>query len=85
MTDIRFSVDEHPLTVIEADGALIEPTVVAGVTLAVAQRYSVLLTTGETGGAFWMRSTLSLGNFSYTVPREDLHIKGIIRCEHVVR
>lgn len=61
---IRFSVDGHTLSVIEADGTPVVPFSVSGVVLDVAQRYSVLLRTNETGGAFWMRSTIQQDSFT---------------------
>jgi iron transport multicopper oxidase len=80
---IRFSVDNHPLTLIEADGTLLEPTQVSGVTIAVAQRYSVLLHANQTNvqnGTFWMRATLQNDMFTYNRPGQNLDIRGIIRC-----
>ncbi|GJE96101.1 multicopper oxidase [Phanerochaete sordida] len=79
LADIRFSVDHHPLTVIEADGTLTAPTVVSGVTLAVAQRYSVLLTTNQMGGAYWMRTLQQVDMFTYTLPGQNPDVRGIIR------
>ncbi|KAF8589084.1 multicopper oxidase [Ramaria rubella] len=46
---VRFSIDGHPLTLIEADGTYLSPTPVASVILAVAQRYSVLVHANATG------------------------------------
>jgi len=80
---IRFSVDNHPLTLIEADGTLLEPTQVSGVTTAVAQRYSVLLHANQTNvqnGTFWMRATLQDDMFTYNQPGQNLDIRGVIRC-----
>ncbi|KIJ37210.1 multicopper oxidase [Sphaerobolus stellatus SS14] len=82
LADIRFSIDNHPLTVIEADGTLIEPTTVAGVSLAVAQRYSVIVhanATANTNGLYWMRSTLLTDMFTYTEPGQNIDIRGVIR------
>lgn len=78
LADIRFSVDNHPLTVIEADGTLTEPTVVAGLTLAVAQRYSVLLTTNQTNGSYWMRTLQQTDMFTYKLPGQNPDNRGII-------
>lgn len=61
---IRFSVDGHTLSVVEADGTPVVPFSVSGVVLDVAQRYSVLLRTNGTGGAFWMRSTILQDSFT---------------------
>ena len=58
---IRFSIDYHALTVIETDSTLTESYEVEGVTLNVAQRYSVLVTTNqdaESAGNYWMRAEL---------------------------
>ncbi|KAH9980737.1 multicopper oxidase-domain-containing protein [Russula compacta] len=79
---IRFSVDNHPLTLIEADGTLLAPTQVAGVTVAVAQRYSVLLYANETSvqnGTYWMRATLQGDMFTYVQPGQNVDIRGVIR------
>ena len=79
---IRFSVDDHPLTLIEADGTLLAPTQVAGVTVAIAQRYSVLLhanQTSSTNGTYWMRATVQSDMFTYDQPGQNLDIRGVIR------
>ncbi|KAI5474342.1 multicopper oxidase [Pseudohyphozyma bogoriensis] len=75
----RFSVDDHTLTVVEADGTPVEPYVVSGLTIDVAQRYSVLLTTNQTAGAYWMRSALQQTQFTYTEPEFDGTALGIVR------
>jgi iron transport multicopper oxidase len=41
-------IDDHELTIVEADGVYTEPKTVSRLYLAVAQRYGVLLTTKET-------------------------------------
>lgn len=61
---VRFSVDSHVLTVIEADGTSVTPYDVSGLVIDVAQRYSVLLRTNETAGAYWMRSTVQEDSFT---------------------
>ncbi|KAK4047081.1 hypothetical protein OIV83_005644 [Microbotryomycetes sp. JL201] len=63
---IRFSIDNHTLTVIEADGTLVEPYEVSGLTIQVAQRYSVLVTANQQGSAYWMRSVIQQDAFTYT-------------------
>ncbi|KAI0285717.1 multicopper oxidase-domain-containing protein, partial [Russula brevipes] len=79
---IRFSIDNHPLTLIEADGTLLAPTQVSGVTVAVAQRYSALLYANQTSvqnGTFWMRATLQSDMFTYDQPGQNVDIRGVIR------
>jgi len=83
MTSIRFSVDNHPLTLIEADGTLLTPSNVSGVTVAVGQRYSVLLFANQTSvanGTYWMRATLQRDMFTYDQPGQNIDIRGIFRC-----
>ena len=78
--DIRFSIDNHPLTVIEADGTLLQPYVVSGVTIAIAQRYSVLARTNATGnGTYWMRTTMQSDMFTYQVWGQNTDVRGILR------
>jgi len=79
---IRFSVDNHPLTLIEADGTLLAPTQVSGVVVAVAQRYSVLLHANQTSvqnGTFWIRATLQTDMFLYQLQGQNVDIRGVIR------
>ncbi|EIM90555.1 multi-copper oxidase [Stereum hirsutum FP-91666 SS1] len=80
---IRFSVDSHVLTVIEADGTPVEPLKVSSVSLQVAQRYSVLLRTNQTADAYWMRAVLDESMFAYT--NHALHgtILGVVRYDGV--
>ena len=79
---LRFSVDNHPLTIIEADGTLVEPYTVTGLTLIVAQRYSVLLTTNQTAGAYWMRMNLTV---LQDVAGTNNEVFGVIRCVSSIR
>ena len=74
-----FSVDDHPLTVVEADGVLVEPFTVSSLDIDVAQRYSVLLTTNQTAGAYWMRYTVSQDAFTYTEQSGNYDILGVLR------
>ncbi|PCH37424.1 multicopper oxidase [Wolfiporia cocos MD-104 SS10] len=74
-----FSVDNHVLTVIEADGTAVEPFQVSSVSLAVAQRYSVLLTTNQTADAYWMRAALDQTAFTYNNPGVQVEIRGVVR------
>ncbi|CAL1697521.1 unnamed protein product [Somion occarium] len=78
---IRFSIDNHPLTIIEADGTLVKPYNVSGLTIAVAQRYSVLIRTNGTrkDGTYWMRSQVQTDMFTYDVPGQNTDIRGVLR------
>ncbi|KAJ6478933.1 extracellular multicopper oxidase [Mycena sanguinolenta] len=76
---IRFSLDSHVLTVIEADGTFVTPEQVAGLTLGVAQRYSVLVKTDQPPGLYWMRSELDEGMYDYFSPGQVTDIRGVVR------
>ncbi|KAH9934151.1 Cupredoxin [Fomitopsis serialis] len=76
---LAFSVDGHTLTVIEGDGTPVEPVEVSSVSVAVAQRYSVLLRTNQTAGAYWMRAALDTTQFTYDNPGCQTEIRGVIR------
>lgn len=65
---MQFSVDNHTLEVIEADGTAIEPVAAASLSIAVAQRYSVLLRTNQTAGAYWFRAGLDQDAFTVSPP-----------------
>ncbi|WOO80402.1 Laccase-2 [Vanrija pseudolonga] len=59
---IRFSIDNHVLTVIEADDTAIQPVQVNEVPVATAQRYSVVVTLnqGQAGSSFWIRARAAM-------------------------
>ncbi|KAI0092237.1 multicopper oxidase 2A [Irpex rosettiformis] len=78
---IRFSIDYHPLTIIEVDGTFVKPYVVTGLTIAVAQRYSVLIHTNQTegDGRYWMRTLLQSDMFTYDQPGQNVDIRGVLK------
>ncbi|KAI0033322.1 multicopper oxidase 3B [Vararia minispora EC-137] len=79
---IKFSVDGHPLTLIEADSTPTSPIVVSSVTVAVAQRYSVLLTadaTSNPGGLYWMRAEMQTDMFRYQQPGQNTDVRAVLR------
>ncbi|KAL8291388.1 hypothetical protein RQP46_002366 [Phenoliferia psychrophenolica] len=76
---VRFSVDSHVLTVIEADGTSIVPYEVSGIVIDVAQRYSVLIRTNETAGAYWFRGTIQQDSFTYDEAGFNGNILGVLR------
>jgi hypothetical protein len=76
---VHFSVDGHNLTIIEADSTLVAPQTVNGLLIDVAQRYSVLITTASSPGAFWMRSTIQNDRFKYEKDFTNYAVRGIIR------
>ncbi|KAG0092199.1 hypothetical protein BGZ93_005354 [Podila epicladia] len=55
-----FSVDQHQLQVIEADGTNLNPILVDSVPVNNGQRYSVILTTNQEPKNYWMRAEFGL-------------------------
>ncbi|KAL7408823.1 multicopper oxidase-domain-containing protein [Mrakia frigida] len=76
--DVSFSIDNHTLTVVEADGVSVEPVEVLSLTMGVAQRYSVLVTLNQQPGSYWMRSTLAMDAFTYDNPSLDPLTLGVL-------
>ncbi|KAF4633618.1 hypothetical protein G7Y89_g4490 [Cudoniella acicularis] len=74
----QFSVGNHSLLVIEADPAVVLPVAVHRLPIHVAQRYSVILTTNQTSGNYWMRAQLNDHCFSGTNPALDTNIRALI-------
>ncbi|TPX35996.1 hypothetical protein SmJEL517_g01854 [Synchytrium microbalum] len=54
----NFSIDSHTMTVIEADGVPVTPTVVDQLEVTVAQRYSIILTAAQPATNYWIRATM---------------------------
>ncbi|KZT02962.1 multicopper oxidase [Laetiporus sulphureus 93-53] len=75
---LEFSVENHMLTVIEADGTTVYPVEVSSVSITVTQRYNVLLRTNQMAGAYWMRATLHQTAFTYDNPGCQPEIRGVI-------
>ncbi|KAI0752747.1 multicopper oxidase [Daedaleopsis nitida] len=76
---MQFSIDNHTLTVIEADGTAVEPFQVSSLSVAVAQRYSVLLRTNQTAAAYWFRAGLDQDAFTYDNPGAQTEVRGVLR------
>ncbi|SCV72247.1 BQ2448_4941 [Microbotryum intermedium] len=80
---VRFSVDDHVLTVIEADGTPITPYNVTGLDIEVAQRYSVLLKTNRPPGAYWMRSVVSQDSYTVSCENKEVTSLELLRTQYV--
>ncbi|KAH3678449.1 hypothetical protein WICMUC_001466 [Wickerhamomyces mucosus] len=65
--DIDYTIDEHPLIIIEADGTLVKPFEVDVLNIAPAQRYSVIIETNKSNSnnLFWMHAKLNSYCFAY--------------------
>ena len=80
IADITFSVDGHTMTVIEADGTLVEPMHVHRIPISPGQRYSVILHREPSmkDSRVWMRAELQGECFKYMNPVLDPFIKAIV-------
>ncbi|CAG8598139.1 14040_t:CDS:2, partial [Acaulospora colombiana] len=65
-----FSIDQHELEVIEADGTYVKPAKVHRLSINVAQRYSVLVRANQIPSSYWMRSEFHEDCFP--VPADNL-------------
>ncbi|KAK4687235.1 L-serine dehydratase, partial [Tremellales sp. Uapishka_1] len=81
--NVNFSIDNHTLTVIEADGTSVVPFNVSSINLAVAQRYSVLVTLDQEPGAYWIRNVLDTDQIRYSGPGFNETTLGILRYAEV--
>ncbi|KAF9152509.1 hypothetical protein BG015_005148 [Linnemannia schmuckeri] len=79
--DFKVSVDEHELTVIEADGVDMVPVKVERVPIHVAQRYSVLLVANRSTSneGFWIRAEMNTNCFNVENPALDPSVKAILQ------
>ncbi|KAK7044111.1 hypothetical protein VNI00_007828 [Paramarasmius palmivorus] len=60
-----FSIDNHNLTIIEADGQYTEPHTVTTIPLLAGQRYSFILHANQRPGNYWIRSSPDSGPIGY--------------------
>ncbi|KAK1227963.1 fatty-acyl coenzyme A oxidase [Marasmius sp. AFHP31] len=60
-----FSIDDHPLTVIEADGVNTLPLPVDSIQIYAGQRYSFILNAIGTSGNYWIRSNPNMGAMGF--------------------
>ncbi|POS76161.1 multicopper oxidase [Diaporthe helianthi] len=83
-----FSIDSHPLTIVEIDGVEVEPIVSQGVHVNIGQRYSVIISATEKVGDYTIRSSLEKDCFlpysTYTssgLESIGYEARGILRYE----
>lgn len=80
LADITFSVDGHTMTVIEADGTIVEPMNAHRIPIAPGQRYSVILHRDPRFKAdrAWMRAEMSHECFQYTNPVMEFEGRAVV-------
>ncbi|KAG0025752.1 hypothetical protein BGZ81_006859 [Podila clonocystis] len=77
----QFSIDNHMLTVIEADGVAIQPFTVQRLPINVGQRYSVIIHTDQTVDNYWMRAVMNRNCLFGDNNVPDPVTKAIVRYE----
>lgn len=78
MATFQFSVDNHTMSVIESDSTMVEPTPSTRLNIAVAERFSVVVTTDQSPGNYWVRATVNTYCFASSNPVLDANVKGIL-------
>ncbi len=74
-----FSIDNHTLSIIEADGTATEPLSVHRLELAVAQRYSVVIDANQSAASnYWMRAQMITFCFGGDNPILDADVRALI-------
>ncbi|KAK7032510.1 laccase, multicopper oxidase, benzenediol:oxygen oxidorectuctase [Paramarasmius palmivorus] len=61
-----FSIDNHTMTIIEADAVNTEPIEVDSLMIYAGQRYSFVLNADQTVGNYWIRANPNIGTIGYT-------------------
>ncbi|KIX04862.1 uncharacterized protein Z518_05733 [Rhinocladiella mackenziei CBS 650.93] len=75
----EFSIDNHPLSIIEADGTAIEPLLVHRLEIGVAQRYSVVINANQSSATnYWMRAQMNEFCFGDDNPVLDPDVKALV-------
>ncbi|KAG1899689.1 laccase [Suillus fuscotomentosus] len=64
-----FSIDDHKLIIIEADGQYVEPLIVDSIQIYAAQRYSFILETNRPVDNYWVHAVPNLGISSMAILR----------------
>jgi FtsP/CotA-like multicopper oxidase with cupredoxin domain len=87
LTHYIFSIDNHPLKIIEADGIYSRPLVVNKLPVAIGQRYSVIIDANKKVDNYWMRATIDnrcIPTINNTINADsaiNYNVTGILRYE----
>ena len=78
-TEFEASVDNHTLTLLEADGTIVKPHDVQRIAIHVAQRYSFIMDADQsTETNYWFRGNMIAACFGASNPVLDLATKAVI-------
>ena len=77
--EFQFSIDNHTLSVIEADSTLVRPLTVNRLPIHIAQRYSVIVTTNQSSSTnYWIRAQMNTFCFSADNPVLDPDVRALL-------
>ncbi|CAG8647551.1 4895_t:CDS:10, partial [Funneliformis caledonium] len=78
-----FSIDEHPLNVIECEGENLKPVIFNKINIAVGQRYSVIITADKEIKNYWIRAEIVHECIMAYTPESTLNVNvtGILRYQ----
>ncbi|RUS21464.1 Cupredoxin, partial [Endogone sp. FLAS-F59071] len=76
-----FSIDNHNLTIVEADGTDLQPVTVDRLAINVAQRYSVIVEANQPVASYWMRAELETSCYPVEAPDLEKVITAEIRYD----
>jgi len=85
--EFTISIDQHSLTIIEADGVEVEPHTVASVDILAGQRYSFILNANQPVGNYWINlpyvggSAAANPNFNISLSRGILRYAGAPKAD----
>lgn len=77
-THFKFTIDNHTMEVIATDFVPIQPYTTDAVSVAIGQRYDVIVTANADAGDYWMRAIAQTACSSNANPN---NIKGIVRYD----
>ncbi|KAF9931678.1 hypothetical protein FBU30_009739 [Linnemannia zychae] len=75
--DFQFSIDNHTLSVIEADGVDMQPVEVHRIPIHIGQRYSAIVQANQPSGNYWIRAQMNLNCFNEENPALDASVKAL--------
>ncbi|KAI8605523.1 multi-copper oxidase [Dissophora ornata] len=79
--DFQFSIDNHTLSVIEADGVDMQPVDVQRIPIHVAQRYSAIVQANQAVQSYWMRATMNTNCFNVVNPALNSSVTAIVHYD----
>ncbi|CAG8444971.1 19158_t:CDS:2 [Dentiscutata erythropus] len=77
-TEFIFSIDDHPMDVIEVEGTMTQRQTIHRLPINIAQRYSVIVTADKPIGKYWMRAEMETACFANQSDTLNPLVKAIV-------